>query len=218
MRLAPLVPFCLALACGPGERGGATDAGTADAATGAGTADAATGAGTADAAVATDAGLPGRCEGACRSLTLEARFGEARRGFDRAYFGVTGPGASASGEAELHVEVYAGGEDGCPREDSPTPARTVVARLPLLAGPVIEGPSDAASLSLLDFAGDLLAGPAPLARATRFAVRPRAAAVCLDCPAPRPEDVVAFELEADLEGGSLEGHVFATRCASLDTP
>jgi hypothetical protein len=233
MRLAPLALLALSLACADAPSGPA-DAGTADAIdatltdatltdatlTDAGTADA-----TASDATLTDAGDPGlprTCEGACRELTLEAAFGRARARFDRAFYGLTAPGESASGALELHVEVYAGGADGCPRMDSPTPARTLIARLPLLEDAPLEGPSSRAAVTLLDFEGGLLEGPEPFARATRFAVTPRAADVCGAClgaPSPsHPGGLVAFALDAEFAGGTVRGHLFATHCDSLDTP
>lgn len=161
----------------------------------------------------------GPCQGDCRAQTLEATFGEEARGFTRAYYGLEAPSEATGGQWLLYLEAHAGGAEGCPEQESPTPWRTLIlSGLALPLGPV----SDQGSVVVLDFRGDLLPGDglAP-ARSTQASVTLDMAQLCMDClgmPAPSdPEGFVALELEATMDmGGQVRGHVFATHCDSLD--
>ena len=161
-------------------------------------------------------GLPITCEGPCRSLTVAATLNQAQGGFQRAYYGLTAPGQSSTGDWALYVEASSGGADGCPTETSPTPDwNLIVAAVPPLAlAPVTTG-----SASLFDFVGHFL-DAAPLTRASAVSVQLVAADVCTECvgrPAPaHPDGFVAFDLEARFPEGAVMGHVFATHCDSLD--
>ncbi len=122
---------------------------------------------------------------------------------ERSHFGVS------EGDAELYLEAYRGGADGCPSQDSPTPALTlVVAGIPR----TLEAPIDKASglsVVLFDFEGAL--GDVPLVRATEARLTPLSA--CLE-----EGEAFGYALEAAFPGGTLSGQALATRCGSLDAP
>jgi len=162
------------------------------------------------------------CAGACRVVTLEATFDGDVFPFDRAFYGLTAPSQSTSGEWEVHLEAHAGGSSECPTEASPTPDRTVV-----LSGLTVvdveapsSGPLDSGlSASLLDFEGSVLGGE-PVASATFVEVTAQSGDVCTGCvgqPAPSdPDGFVALDLHAELDAGTISGHVFAAHCDSMD--
>ena len=112
--------------------------------------------------------------------------------------------------ATLYIELYRGGEAGCPSQASPTPAQTlIIAGVPIFANRDDLSAADGITSSLLDFAGDLTAVLAP-SSATSIALQPTA----LSLTAPR---LVAFDFEGAYENDlSAAGHVYATHCASLD--
>lgn len=140
------------------------------------------------------------CEGACRITRLTATFGGTTRTLDAAYHGVT---TSAAGDT-LYIEVYAGAAPGCPSMNSPTPDYTLI----LGRAPVPSGPTALTSpASLIDFKGDLLGGsPAPAAAST---VELTAVAYSAT--------FVALDLSLTFPTGTITGHLFATRCPSLDS-
>lgn len=159
-------------------------------------------AGSGDVAVADAAAdAPASCEGACRATALTARFGGAQGGLERAQYG---DDRDDAGQPTLHVEAHLGGDPACPNEQSPTPQRTLVLSgvRPGAAGEV-RTYEDGARASFLDFQGDLVS--APIVRATAVKVT----------FGPSGTDWVAFELEATFPDGSIVGHVYAERCASL---
>lgn len=145
-----------------------------------------------------DAGFGMSCTGACAVTDLEAAFGAAREPFDVAYFGFNGDGS-------LHVEAFGGASEGCPQMDSPSPDRT------LILG-VLPVPTDRNELtltaSLLDFEGTLTDAPFLSAQAR---IRPASALLT-----PLEDAFVRVDLEADFEGGSVSGSLYATHCTSLD--
>lgn len=176
-----------------------------------------------DAAIP-DAGpdaLPSTCEGDCRTLSVAIDFGGTTGRFDRAFYGLTAPSESASGEWELHLEAIGGGAPGCPDESSPTPSWTLILRLPLFTSPepLTEATPNTA-VTLLDFDGRFITGARPISRATRFTLTPAAADVCTTClgeaPPAHPEGFVAFDLDATFAEGAIRGRVFATHCDSFD--
>jgi hypothetical protein len=149
----------------------------------------------ADAAV--DAGgLTTICEGDCLVTNVRAEF-QAVRVFDHAVFGNNADGT-------LHVEVYAGSDDGCPSETSGTPMYTLV--LGKVAPPNGTAPTTASG-NVLDFEGDLLGG-ALGAQATTVIVRAVAAI---------PSEFVALDIDLEFANGIVDGHLHATHCASLDS-
>ena len=142
------------------------------------------------------------CEGACRTTQLTATFGGTTRVLDAAYHGVT---TSAAGDT-LYLEAYAGAAPGCPSMNSPTPDYTLIlGRVGVPTGPqAVTSPA-----SLLDFKGDLLGGsPAPV---TATAVTLTAVAYSATA------GFVALDVNLTFPTGTITGHLFATRCASLDS-
>lgn len=146
------------------------------------------------------------CDGNCATLEAGASNANVGVAFDRAYFGVT-----TEGDAEtLYVELYRGGDDGCPSQASPTPLQTlIIAGVPVFANRDELSAADGVTSSLLDFAGDLTAVLAP-SSATAITIEPTA----ISLVAPR---FVAFDFDGAYENGlAAAGHVYATHCASLD--
>jgi hypothetical protein len=168
-----------------------------------------------DVAIDAATGLPTTCTDACTAIDLTATFGGTNRGFERAYFGLTSPTKSASGEFELYVEASAGGDGLCPSDTSPTPDRIV--RVTGLLAPVgVPVPITSATVSLLDFEGSLLPD-VPTATATASTVTWIAADVCTECTAGDDRDRFAtFDLSATFDGGSAAGRIYAGHCDSLD--
>lgn len=143
-----------------------------------------------------DAGLPTECTGDCAVTSVRAEF-QAIRVFDHAVFGNNGDGT-------LHVESYLGGDMSCPSETSPTPSYTLV--LGKVAPPNGTTPT-LSSGNVLDFIGDLLGGELG-AQANTVIVRAVAATA----------GFVALDVDLDFTNGGVAGHLYATHCASLDSP
>lgn len=172
---------------------------------------------TTDAGV--DAGAPfERCEGDCRTSTLAfEKAGGASFALSQAAYGLTAPTGGAPWE--LYVEAWEGGFTGCPKQDSPTPERTLI--LAGLAVPHDASPqthADGAVARLLDYEGDIFAADQLVSRASSVVVT---AASSHACPAPgfacdAAEGFVALEVEATFAEGVAHGHVFAPHCDTLD--
>jgi hypothetical protein len=145
-----------------------------------------------------DDGLTTECSGDCQVTAVRAEFRMVRT-FDRAVFGNNTDGT-------LHVEAYLGGDDGCPSETSGSPDYTLV--IAKVAPPTGPAPT-LANGNVLDFIGDLLGG-ALGAQATTVIVRAVAA---------KPGEFVALDVDLEFpNNGAVNGHLFATHCASLDSP
>jgi hypothetical protein len=153
---------------------------------------------TSDAAVDGASGLPTTCTGTCQTTALVAQM-MSNRTLNRAYFGVT------AADSTLHVEVYLGGGSGCPTMTSPTPDYTVVlGRVPMPT-------STAAVISpgnFLDYQGDMLGGP----------LGASASSVSLTPVAYQAQAFVALDAMLTFAAGTVSGPLYATHCASLDTP
>lgn len=146
------------------------------------------------------AGLSTTCTGSCATTALTATFGATVRRLDVAYFGVTTTGATPS----LYVEAYGGAAAGCPTMSSPTPDYTLI----LGTVPVPESTQTITSpANLIDFQGDLLPSPAPVAATTVALV-----------PVAKNAMELALDVNLTFAAGSLAGHLFATHCDSLDDP
>lgn len=145
-----------------------------------------------------DAGVSVVCEGDCAVTNIRAEF-QAIRVLDHAVFGLN------NADGTLHVEVYAGGDRSCPSETSPTPDYTLV--LGKVAPPNGSAPTTSPG-NVLDFVGDLLGG-ALGAQATTVIVRAVAAS---------PNEFVALDVALEFSNGTVDGHIFATHCPSLDSP
>jgi hypothetical protein len=152
---------------------------------------------TSDAAVDGASGLPTTCSGTCQTTALVAQMMSTRT-LNRAYFGVT------AADSTLHVEVYLGGGSGCPTMTSPTPSYTVVlGRVPV--------PTSTAAVTspgnFLDYQGDMLG-----------AIGASATSVSLTPVAYQAQTFLALDAMLTFAAGTVSGHLYATHCASLDTP
>ena len=156
------------------------------------------------------------CSGACREMTISATVGAQTVTFDRAYYGLTAPGASTSATWELHVEVYRGGVVGCPDQNSSTPDQTlIVTGMEFPEVPLTVTDADGLVVSMLDFAGELTTEPVLAANGEELTWT--LWSLCLDCVDGDPNGFLAFDLNAPLpDGGVVAGHGFATHCASMD--
>lgn len=164
-------------------------------------------AGTVDAAPDAPGGVT--CTGACRTTSLAATFGSDVRTLDRAYYGITKTATTAT----LHLEAYKGGGAGCPTMTSPTPDYTMIlGSIPITTTGTSPG-------NLLDFTGDLLDGPlgAAATSVTLSGVRLDVCPTCVGMPAPAdPDGFAALDASLVFAAGTIQGHVFATHCDSLD--
>jgi hypothetical protein len=156
-------------------------------------------AGTSDAAVDGASGLPTTCTGTCQTTALVAQMMSTRT-LNRAYFGVT------AADSTLHVEVYLGGGSGCPTMTSPTPNYTVVlGRVPI--------PTSTAAVTspgnFLDYEGDMLDPNMVVASASSVSLTP---------VAYQAQTFVALDAVLTFAAGTVSGPLYATHCASLDTP
>ncbi len=162
-------------------------------------------------------GLPNSCTGDCATMSLVATFGGTTRNFDRAFFGLTSPQKSESGDWEVYIENGAGDDDQCPTMKSPTPDfLLLLAGMPLATldpGPIT------ATANLLDFEGDLLT-KAIREEATSNTVTWAGYDPCIACAEgtepDRPSRMVAVDIEATFASGTISGHSYATHCDSLD--
>jgi hypothetical protein len=150
-------------------------------------------------------------------MNLVATFGATTRTFDRAFFGLTSPEKSESGEWEVYIENGAGADDACPTMKSPTPDYLLLlAGMPLATvdpGPIM------ASANLVDFEGALLPDSIreePASNSVTWA----AYDPCIACAEGTEEDrasrMVAVDIETTFASGSITGHSYATHCESLD--
>lgn len=153
------------------------------------------------------------CEGSCQTTALTATFGADTRVLDLAFYGVTKDPSGTS----LHVEAYRGAGMGCPEMSSPTPDYTLI--LGVVPVPTSTTPITSPA-NLLDYQGDLLDGPLGAA-ATQVMLAPVAARVCTTCvglPAPSDSDgMIAVDVSVTFAAGTVQGHLYATHCDSLDS-
>lgn len=153
-----------------------------------------------DATTVPDAGdvVHPTCEGDCQTTLLTAAFDQTRI-LDHAVFGLN------ASDSTLHLEAYRGGDVGCPTETSATPDYALV--LGKVAMPNGTGPTSSPG-NVLDFVGDLLGG-ALGAQASLVIVHARAASL---------PDFVALDIYLEFASpiGTVEGHLYATHCDSLD--
>lgn len=168
-RLLVVVLLATLSACSGDDNGandsGANDSGASDSAIDGAARDAAP----ADSSLA-DGALPSTCAGACAEQALEAIFSTTTEGFERAIYGIDTTGAQPT----LYLEALSGGFSGCPKQDSPTPDRSLLItglRLPS-SGTLSE--ADGVTITLLDYRGTLLPAK-PLSKATKITEKPIAA-------------------------------------------
>ncbi len=151
------------------------------------------------------------CEGECREMTLVVRKGDRTVQFDRAQFGFDFGGAYP----ELHIEARRGGNAECPsvaKNASDGPSHSL--RLAGLPAPfdrssVTEG--SGVEVTLFDLAGEMTGDRAVL-RAKSVTLSP--SAINLSDPS---DTYLAFDVRIDFESDIVvEGHAFASHCASMD--
>ncbi|MFP4598079.1 MAG: hypothetical protein ACOC9J_01530 [Persicimonas sp.] len=177
-------------------------------------------AGSPDAASDAAEGLPTTCEGFCREQSLSVDYGGTSATIERAVYGITAPDVSDSGEWEIYIEALEGGFDGCPQQDSPTPDWSLIlSGLPAaLADTTLTRADDGLAATFLDYDGRFL-GEEPFVRATDVSVTPVAANIDTELVidgVDHEDGVVALDVEASFDDGSITGHLVATHCASMD--
>lgn len=169
-----------------------------------------------------DAGTPDAfdaCTGACRTPTLAFMKGSKRLPFTSGAFGLTPPDRNERGIWELYFEAWEGGFTGCPKNDSPTPRRTLVlsgVELPFTS--VTRTFADGVRANIFDFEGAIVTGADPRTGATAVSVTVSHAHACEGAPPTCAEDerFVAIDIVATFGEGTLEGRLFAPHCASFD--
>lgn len=169
-------------------------------------------------------GFPSSCEGACAMQDLTATYGATTEPFERAVYGLSAPETTASGEWEIYIEALDGGFDGCPQQDSPTPARTMIITnltIPMEAGMMLTKAEHGISTTLLDFDGSLFTEEQVFERADSVELVPQAGNLCVECVGmampSHMEGFIAFDLSATFPSGTASGHIYAVHCDSLDT-
>lgn len=148
---------------------------------------------------ASDSGTPNRCEGECEISMLSIVFGSKKATLDKAYFGLNLSGT-------LHIEAHGGGKVGCPTSSSAYDHTLII---PEVSRPTLEVDTPLPIVAtLLDYKGDLFEDPT--AKATSATLTP--AFIDSASPAVFVEGVV----QATFSAGTLDGHLYATHCDSLD--
>lgn len=153
--------------------------------------------------------LPTSCEGACRESSLTLYKGSAAIGFDRTQFGFD----RSTSYPKLKLSAYHGGADACPTQgDEPSHAVQIVGVPAPFDGNVFEAAAGITA-TLYDFAGDVVDGSSGVLKCTRIVLTPVAANLDV-----QTDDVfVAFDVHLEFDQGiSVDGHAFATHCASID--
>jgi len=154
---------------------------------------------------AEDSGNPNSEDSGSTETSLVATFDGKSKTLTRAQYGTT---KTDAGKTIIHLEAHEGGDPACPTQSSPTPDRTLVVENVLdPADHSTQGTADGVRAALFDFEGSLLGGTDVLAKATSVKLE-------LDGPAA-PE----FGMKVTMvfpQGGKLEGHLYATHCASMD--
>jgi hypothetical protein len=197
---------------------GGEDASTSDAATDddGGSSDGDAGGGGEDAGMQDDMASTADM-GPNMEVDITATVGDTTEGFDRAYYGLTSPELTVSGDWELQVEVYAGGDEGCPQMDSATPDRTlVIGGLRFPEFPNEQREEDGVVMVLMDFAGTLT--QEPTVEATGEIIYFHRWDLCTDCDGDDPNGFLSFDVDSLVPDGNIRGHVYATHCASLNSP
>ncbi len=169
-------------------------------------------------------GFPSTCEGACATQDLSATYGATTEPFERAVYGLSAPETTESGEWEVYLEALDGGFEGCPQQDSPTPARTMIVanlKIPTEAGVTYTKAEHGIATTLLDFDGTLFTEEQVFERADTVELTPQAGNLCVECVGmampSHMEGFIALDLSATFPSGTASGHIYAVHCDSLDT-
>lgn len=145
------------------------------------------------------------CDGDCRKTSLEAVYGQKTAGFTRAQHGWDKKNGVVSG---VQIEAHFGGNAECPRQNSPTPDRTlIVSGIPVGSAGRTLSLADGIAVTLLDFKNALT--DKPLDKSTAATVK----VVAIE---GEPPENVVLDLEATFDGGTIRGHVFAEHCTTMD--
>ena len=163
--------------------------------------------------------LGGSCTGTCASTSLQASFGGSSPIFTNAFYGLTAANKSSSGEVEIYIESYVDGSSGCPSQNSPTPAMTLI--VSGLAVPSTTKPLTQADVTvkLLDFDGSTLGEGNLIADPTSVSLTPKGLSVCETClgdPNQSDQGFVSLNMKLAFDGGTIEGQLYATHCDSMD--
>lgn len=138
--------------------------------------------------------LPTTCTGACAVTNAVATFGVGILPFERAYFGTT------ASTGTLHVEAYAGGEDGCQPAASDATFIVDEVQVPTDLTPYTTG------AGLVDLSGLLLTGN-PTASTDDARITPSAWVDGAE---------LAIDVSATFTDGTVIGHVYAEHCPEMD--
>jgi len=120
----------------------------------------------------------------------------ATRTLDRAFYGV-------NADTTLHVEINKGGDTGCPQMTSPTPEYTqIIGKVPAMTAA-----NATSTANFLDYQGDML--PSPM-------LGQAATSVNLTSVVYQVGMFVALDAQLTFPAGTVNGHVYAIHCTSLD--
>lgn len=117
------------------------------------------------------------------------------RTLDHAVYGVNTDGT-------LLIEIYKGGDPGCPTMNSATPEYTlVIGRVPSMTAATATS-----GANFLDYQGDMLGG----------ALGAPATVVMLSNVVYQTSSFVTLDAQLTFAAGSVQGHLYAVHCDSLD--
>jgi hypothetical protein len=133
--------------------------------------------------------------------SVEATINDVSRTLGRAQFGVT---KDPKGDT-LYFEAHEGGVEECP--EAQTPKRTIiVSGVPKGAPGDTFTKGDGVEVSLIDFAGDQITTPNPIAKST---------AATVTIVANSDEKSVEIEVDVTFAEGTARGRIYATYCAAM---
>jgi len=165
-------------------------------------------------------GLPQTCQGDCAQGTLSATFNGEQSPLSRAVYGLSAASTTDSGQVEVYIEAFEGGDEGCPTMSSPTPKRTLILsglKVPLTE--MTKTKEDGLNAKLIDYEGGLLGGEL-FASPEQLKIKAVATNLCVEClekSSPSDEDgFISLDLELSFSQGALSGRLYAVHCDSLD--
>lgn len=165
-------------------------------------------------------GLPQTCQGDCAQGTMSANINGKRAPVSRAVYGLSAASTTDSGQIEVYIEGFEGGDEGCPTMNSPTPKRTLILsglKVPLTQ--TTKTKEDGLFAKLIDYEGELLGGEL-FASPEQIKVTAVATNLCVEClgkSSPSDEDgFISLDVELTFPQGTLSGRLYAIHCDSLD--
>jgi len=148
-----------------------------------------------DAAVGSDSGGGGSDAALNMATSLVAAMANTRT-LDHAVYGVN------NDDGTLHVEIYKGGDPGCPTMTSATPEYTaIIGRVPPM-----NATTATSGANFLDYQGDMLGGALGAAATT----------VMLTNVVYQASTFVTLDAQLTFAAGTVTGHLYAVHCPSLD--